>query len=148
MVRIVEELGDERVNVRPDFPGANSPYVILYHCVGCTNYWLGALLAGRQITRDREAEFQAQGTVTDIRHAVHALQQQLREDIPHVQGEQPLAYPETLLPLDAWAVQEGVPQWSQGKALVHAYEELSQHYGQMEITRDILLQGSSRAAEK
>jgi len=28
MLRIVEELGDERANLRPDLPGANSPYAI------------------------------------------------------------------------------------------------------------------------
>jgi hypothetical protein len=145
MLRIVEELGDARVNWRPDFPGANSPYAILYHCVGCTNYWLGALLAGRQVSRDRNAEFQAQGTVADMRQAVRALQQQVREDIMHVQGDRPLAYPDALLPRH---VQWGARHWSQGKALVHAYEELSQHHGQMEISRDIIMQRAAHASDE
>lgn len=148
MVRIAEELGDERVNLRPDIPGANSPYAILYHCVGCTNFWIGGLIAGRQVTRDRDAEFQAQGTVAGIRQAVRALQKQLREDITHVQGDQPLAYPDALLPLQAWTKQQGVQHWRQGKALIHAYEELAQHHGQMEITRDILMQRDSTGSEK
>ena len=148
MVRIVEELGDERVNLRPDFPGANSPYAILYHCVGCTNFWIGGLIAGRQVTRDRDAEFRAQGTVADIRQAVLALKKQLQEDITHVQGDRPLAYPDALKPLQAWTTQEGVRNWRQGKALIHAYEELSQHHGQMEITRDILMHLDSHALEK
>jgi hypothetical protein len=148
MVRIVEELGDERVNLRPDLPGANSPYAILYHCVGCTNFWIGGLIAGRQVTRDRDAEFQAQGTVADIRQAVHALKKQLQEDITNVKGDQPLAYPDALKPLQAWTTQQGVQHWRQGKALIHAYEELSQHHGQMEITRDILMQPGSCASEK
>ena len=148
MVRIVEDLGDERVNSRPDIPGANSPYVILYHCVGCTNFWIGGLIAGRQVTRDRDAEFRAQGTVADIRQAVHALQTQLREDILHVQGDQPLAYPDALLPLQTWTKQQGVRHWRQGKALIHAYEELAQHHGQMEITRDILIHQGSHVVEK
>ena len=148
MVRIVEELGDERVNLRPDLPGANSPYAILYHCVGCTNFWIGGLIAGRQVTRDRDAEFQAQGTVADIRQAVHALKKQLQEDITNVKGDQPLAYPDALKPLQAWTTQQGVQHWRQGKALIHAYEELSQHHGQMEITRDILMQPVSSASEK
>ena len=97
MVRIVEELGDERVNLRPDFSGANSPYVILYHCVGCTHFWIGALIAGRRVHRDRDAEFRARGTVADIVQAVRALQKQLPEDISHVQGDKPLAYPDALL---------------------------------------------------
>ena len=148
MVRIVEELGDERVNLRPDLPGANSPYAILYHCVGCTNFWIGGLIAGRQVTRDRDAEFQAQGTVAEIRQAVRALQKQLRKDITHVQGDQTLAYPDALLPLQRWTKQQGVQHWRQGKALIHAYEELSQHHGQMEITRDVLMHQSSPDSEK
>jgi hypothetical protein len=148
MVRIVEELGDERVNLRPNFPGANTPYVILYHCVGCTHFWIGALIAGRQVTRDRNAEFLAQGTVAEIRQAVRDLQKQLSEDITHVQGDRPLAYLDALLPLQAWTKRQNIQHWSQGKALIHAYEELAQHHGQMEITRDILMYPDSEAAEK
>ena len=139
MVRIVEALGDERVNLRPDFPGANSPYVILYHCVGCTHFWIGSLLAGRQLNRDRDAEFQARGTVVDIVQAVRTLQKQLPEDLTHVQGDKPLAYPDALL-VQGGTTRQDVRHWRQGKALVHAYEELAQHHGQMEITRDILMQ--------
>jgi hypothetical protein len=90
MLRIVEELGNERANMRPDLPGANSPYAILTHCVGVANYWIGALLAQRHLSRDRDAEFRAQGTGDDIRRVVRNLQRQLREDISHVRGEQPL----------------------------------------------------------
>ena len=137
MVSIAEELGDERVNLRPDFPGANSPYVILYHSVCCTHFWCGAILAGRKVKRDRDAEFQATGTVADLRQAVKSIQGQLPKDLEHVQGDQPLVYSDGLLPIH---VQHSIQDWSQGKALIHAYEELAQHFGQMEITRDILMQ--------
>lgn len=137
MLRIVEELGDERVNLRPDLPGANSPFAILTHCVGLTNYWLGAVLAGRQVQRDRDAEFRARGTVAEIRQAVRALQQQLRQDITHVQGDQPFAFP--LAPRhQSWRDR------SQGAGLFQSYTELAQHYGQMELTRDILLHQPSQ----
>ena len=38
MLRIVEELGEERANRCPDLPGANSPYAILTHCIGVCDY--------------------------------------------------------------------------------------------------------------
>ena len=136
MVSIVEELGDERVNLRPDFPGANSPYVILYHSVCCTHFWCGAILAGRKVTRDRDAEFQSKGTVAELRQAVKDLQQQIPKDLEHIQGDLPLDDPDSLLPVH---LLHGVQDWSQGKAMIHAYEELAQHFGQMEITRDILM---------
>lgn len=43
MCQSVEQLGDECVNQRPDFPDANSPYAILAHCVGLTHYWVGRI---------------------------------------------------------------------------------------------------------
>jgi hypothetical protein len=69
MVQIVEALGDERVNLRPNnMPNTNSPFVILTHCVGLTRYFIGTALVGRQFHRDRDAEFRAHGTVAEIRH--------------------------------------------------------------------------------
>ncbi len=47
MAGIVEELGDDLANDRPPFPGANSPYVILTHCLGVMEYWGGATIADR-----------------------------------------------------------------------------------------------------
>jgi Protein of unknown function (DUF664) len=137
MVQIVETLGDARVNQRPPLPGANSPYVILAHCVGLTHNLLGAVLGGRQYQRDREAEFRAQGTVAEIRQAVRELQQQIQEDIRHVRGDQPPVY--------EWRPRQSYMQnWRQGAILLQCYTELAQHHGQMEITRDILLAQSAR----
>jgi hypothetical protein len=93
MVHIVETLGDARVNQRPNVPGTNSPYVILAHCVGLTQHLLGAVLGGRLVQRDREAEFRAHGTVAEIRQAVRELQQQIQEDITHIRGDQPPVHP-------------------------------------------------------
>ena len=66
MIAIVAELGDERVNRRPDVPGSNSPYALLTHCLGVMEYWGGYIVAGRSIRRDRDAEFRAAGEVADL----------------------------------------------------------------------------------
>jgi hypothetical protein len=62
MITIVVTLGDDDANARPDLPGANSPYVILTHCLGVMEDWGGRMVAGRAIIRDRPAEFTASGT--------------------------------------------------------------------------------------
>lgn len=130
MVNIAEVLGNEGVNGRPDLPGTNSPYAILTHCVGMATYWLGTVICGRPSTRDRDSEFYAKGTVEEIRQAVIALKQQIREDIKQVQGNQPVGH------LDL----HGSSRYhTQGDVLLHCYTELAQHHGQMELTRDILL---------
>src|SRR2546427_1914465 len=82
MVQIVEELGDERVNLRPNnMPNTNSPFAILTHCVGLTRYFIETALAGRQVHRDRDAEFHAQGTVAGVRQAGRELQSQIHDDL-------------------------------------------------------------------
>lgn len=133
MLQIAEELGDERVNLRPALPEANSPYIILTHCVGLTRYWIGEILAGRPSHRDREAEFSASGTVADIRQAVRDLQAQLPADIAHVRGEQPIVHPLS-------DRHQHLKDRRQGAVLLQCYRELAQHHGHMDLTRDLLLQ--------
>jgi hypothetical protein len=96
-------------------------------------FWGGSLVAGRRIQRDRAAEFAAVGTVAEVVERAGAAQQQLRADIASlVPSAPPRAEPS---PEDA-ALPIGR---TQGGALIHLYEELAQHRGQMEITRDLLL---------
>jgi hypothetical protein len=132
MVRIVRELGDDLANRRPDVPGANSPFAILTHCLGVMEYWGGEIVAGRSIVRDRPAEFRATGSVAGLTDHTERARQQLRADVAA---------------LDPFGPPRGVPRAkdsmlplarTQGGALLHLYEELAQHRGQMEITRDVL----------
>jgi hypothetical protein len=132
MIQIVTELGDELANRRPDMPGANSPYVILNHCLGVMEYWAGHIVAGRRIERDRPAEFRASGSVAELVGRTQRARQRFLGDIA---GLEPFAAP------------RGAPQpkdadlplaRTQGGALIHIYEELAQHRGQMEVTRDVL----------
>jgi hypothetical protein len=66
------------------------------------------------------------------------LKRQLREDIKHVQGDQPPVTGPNQQYFPLGSEYEG---WTQGAALIHTLEELAQHRGQMELTRDILLKG-------
>ncbi len=134
MVAILEELGDELANSEPDLPGANSPYAIFFHCLGVTNYWIGTLLGGRDVPRDRPAEFKATGSVKEISERIHGLKVQIRNDLDGFKGTAVLTRTPDHSPIPDY------DQWTQGWVLVHTYEELAQHHGQMELTRDILKQ--------
>lgn len=132
MIRIVADLGDDVANRRPPLPGANSPYVILTHCLGVLEYWAGATVAGRTIERDRDAEFTADGDVGSLCQRAEAARRRLRGD---------------LTGLDSWANPGSVRRdpadpvpysETKGAVLLHILEELFQHLGQMEITRDLL----------
>jgi hypothetical protein len=95
-------------------------------------YWGGAMVAGRPIERDRDAEFRATGEVGDLVRRTRQARRQLDADLA---GLEPLAPPRgTPEPEDA-----DLPlARTQGGVLVHVYEELAQHRGQMEVTRDVL----------
>ena len=133
MVAIAEQLGEDLVNVRPDLAGANSAYVIITHCIGLTDWWVGLMIAGRPVVRDRDAEFLAEGTVAQSRDAVAALLDRFQNDLAAMVPGSPLRHPERLP--DTWSVRD----WTQDAALIHTLEELAQHHGQLELGRDILL---------
>jgi hypothetical protein len=125
-------LGDERVNRRPDLPGANSAFAIVTHCLGVIEYWGGAVIAGRTIRRDRAAEFVAAGTLAELADRVAASRRRLAEDLATLQPGAAPRQPPPASETDPWvATQDGVA--------LHLYEELSQHLGQLELTRDLLL---------
>ena len=90
MLRLSEELGEERANMRPGLPGSNSPYAILTHCIGVCDYWIGTLLGKRELFRDRDAEFRASGSVVKLRERVGELKVNLPADIKQVQDDKPL----------------------------------------------------------
>jgi hypothetical protein len=132
MARVVEGLGDELANRAPPLPGANTPFAVLTHCLGVLEYWGGATVAGRSIQRDREAEFRARGDVAGLVERTEAARRRLHAD---VEGLDSGAVPGHVRrdPHDAVPYTE-----TKGAVLLHILEELFQHLGQMELTRDVL----------
>ncbi len=133
MVTIAAELGDGLVNAKPSLDGANSAYAIVTHCIGVTDWWVGLMIAGRPVVRDRDAEFVAEGTVAELRAAVSALLERFESDLALMVSESPIRHPERL-PASSTA-----RHWTQATALVHTLEELAQHHGHLELSRDMLL---------
>ena len=127
---ILAGLGDDLANTRPDLPGANTPYAIVVHCLGVLDFWVGRCVAGRAVERDREAEFRASGPVEPLLERVGAAHTQVAADIAGMDARAPVRVPGDH-PLHGEIA-------SAGAALLHAIEELAQHHGQLELTRDVL----------
>ncbi len=124
---IVVDLGDDLANRRPDLPGANSPFAILTHCLGVCGRWASTVNLGEVIPRDRDAEFTATGPVADLAADTDRLREDFAGWVLRAEPTAPPANP----PGDDDAA-------TQGEVLLHVYEELAQHRGQMEVTRDLL----------
>ncbi|TLS42397.1 DinB family protein [Streptomyces montanus] len=131
MAAIVVELGDERAN-RAAYPGANSPYALLHHCLCVIETWVGGFVRGRPIDRDRDAEFTAAGPVELLVERCATVRAQMHTDVADT-------HPEQFLLQEPPADFLGPPtRLTQGGALQHVFEELAQHHGQMETLRDVL----------
>ena len=132
MVAIVEELGDDLVNVAPKLPGANSPFQIVFHCCGMLEWWTREAVLGTDVGRDRDAEFTSSGSVADLLARVDGVRRQLRRDLADIdldgrlRGDPSDHYRETPIGTSARGV------------LLHVLEELAQHHGHLEITRDVI----------
>ena len=135
MDEIVRDLGDELANQRPALPGANSPVQILTHCLGVMAWWAGQVNLGREVERDRAAEFEAVSRVADLAEAVAVARSRFHQDVEAAAPQESPARPDH-------AGDHGYA--TQGAVLLHVYEELSQHRGQLEITRDVLRAADGR----
>ena len=131
---IVGDMGDDLANRRPDLPGANSPFAILTHCLGVTVRWASTVNLGVVVPRDRDAEFTATGPVAGLAADTDRVRESLRDWVARADAD---AEPKNPPP----APKHHAPDFfltTQGGILFHVYEELAQHRGQMELTRDVL----------
>ena len=131
----VDRLGDELVNARPDLPGANTPFQLVTHAFSAAEWWCSHVVLGRPSSRVRDDEFVAAGPVSDLHRAAQRLLGLLDELAPDLAAATATAHqPPTQTPLGQ--------EWTVGAALIHAYEELAQHLGHLEVTVDVLLADS------
>lgn len=127
----LDRLDDSTVNKLPDLPGPNSPYQLIIHTVSALDWWTSHIVLGHPSSRDRPAEFEATGSVAEARAALDAAQAKLHELAPALAEATSLAEaPQTQTPLGA--------EWTVGACMIHAYEEMAQHLGHLEITVDLL----------
>lgn len=132
MLEIAASLGDDLVNRRPDLPGANSPYQIVWHSCGMLEWWSREAVLGQAVGRDRAAEFEASGTVEQLQRRAGQVTRQFREDLARTDLDAPLR--------TQHAGYSGLPISASARgALLHAFEELAQHHGHLEISRDVIL---------
>lgn len=130
LTALVVALGDDLANTRPALAGANSPVAILVHCCGMMRRWSSSVNLGVPVPRDRDAEFEARMPVAKAAQLAAATRAAFEADVRRTRLDDPPA-----------AVPPGRADFWTGTChgvLLHVLEELSQHLGQAELTRDIL----------
>ncbi len=126
----IDRLDDDSANRSPDLDGANSPFAIVTHATGAARWWTMHVTLGEPTDRHRQAEFTSRGPVTDLTRLVDELQRDLAVVRPRLTRA-------TQLGTDPGRGPEGW-SWTVGSVLMHAYEELAQHLGHLELTVDLV----------
>ena len=136
---IVTELGDDLVAARLDgIPGSNSAFALVAHVAGVMAHWGRSVNRGIPVPRDRVAEFTATGTVAEALAVLDRGRTRLHEDARAASPRD--------APADPAREEDGTISYpTQGAVLLHVYEELAQHLGQLEVTRDVLLATGARS---
>ena len=100
-------------------------------------FWGGQVVAGRAVERDRDAEFRAAGPVAALIEAAQQAKETFRMDAARAGPSAPPRGPRPGMSPDELEL------LSQGSALLHVLEEVTQHLGQLELTRDVLRSAAS-----
>jgi hypothetical protein len=128
--RAVADLTDAQINELPPLADPNSSFQLVTHALGAGRWWLAHIICGHDVDRDRDGEFTAVGTTADALANIADFRKLLHELAPELAAATELS--------NKAATQEPLrAPWTVGAALIHAYEELAQHLGHLEVTTDI-----------
>ena len=139
----VEALNEAQLAWRPSTPGANSSYVIVSHVLGNVEAWILGIVCEQPFRRDRPAEFAASGP--DAANLIATANQLVTRFEAAFAALPPDALDQTRHPSkEHWG--EGEPEpITVRAALMHATEHAAMHYGQLQITKDLVLQAGVSA---
>lgn len=139
IVQCLDGLTDAQLNWRP--PGdANSVYVIAAHTMGNARAWVLGIACGRDLRRDRPAEFASSGANAAVLRDEHAA---LSREIADALTALDSARMDVLFvpPQELWG--EGpAREISVRESLVHVIEHASLHLGHIQLTRDLALRAT------
>jgi phage gp36-like protein len=135
LLRVVDRLGDDLVNVKPVDPDTTSVAALVVHCCGVAEYWLSHVALGDPSERDRDAEFAAVASVAALHERVASARVVVAGCLDRLEGG------------DGTDPTYRPPVWggdtSDAAIALHVVEELFQHLGHAELSADVLLGASA-----
>ncbi len=130
-----KDISDRDLNRPFVLPESNSAFVLATHLIGSAEYWVLELAGGRDVQRDRLAEFRATGTGAALAARYErwlAAMQDLLQTLPDEQLDQ-------LVPVQpGYHPSLDETPMTLRDALLHAIEHCALHQGHLELTRQLL----------
>ncbi len=131
----VRDLSESDLNRSLDLPSSNTAFVLATHLIGSAEYWVLELVGGREVQRERSAEFRAVGDATALttryERFLEAMQEVL-DTLPNERLDQLVDVPMNYRP-----THEEEPMTVR-EALLHVVEHCALHQGHLELTRQLL----------
>ena len=136
----VDGLNEAQLNWRPPIGGGNSLYVIATHTLGNARAFVLGIACGQPLERDRPAEFRASGRdASDLSVQARRLSDDIDSALARLSASD---LDRRLLPPQSLWGEGEAQEISVREAILHVVEHASIHLGQLQITRDLALQGS------
>ena len=136
-IRALEDVPEELLNRTVEVPEANSLYAIATHLMASGESWTLGAVGGRELERDRDAEFVATGRYADLRvrhDAWMAAMHEVLDGMPDAELQRSTGVTPYRDDLD-------VEQMTVAHALLHAIDHTSIHLGHIQVTKQFLLAG-------
>lgn len=132
---VIADMPDDALHWRPG-PDTNSLAVLVVHTWGAARMWT-ALASGREITRDRDAEFRAAPTGDELRALLDAA---ISDVAASVGAIDPAAFGQLTV---KWGGNDD-ERVTRARCLIHALEHTQEHLGQALLTRQLWEQQHGR----
>jgi uncharacterized damage-inducible protein DinB len=131
----LRDLSEAELNCAPDLPGANSAYVIATHTFGNMRAWVLGVICGRDLRRDRPAEFDSRGTYEALGKAACELSGEIETALQELD---PATLSDRFVPAqELWG--EGEPaELERRGCLAHVLEHAGIHLGHIQMTVELL----------
>ncbi len=136
LLQTLEGLNVDALNWHPLPEEANSVYALAFHSLGAERRWIHQVVGGRQIERDREAEFHTEG---DNVAALQMMYEAVARDSEEILGK--------LTEADMDAVRPEPKPHSVRWCILHIIEHYNEHLGQIRLTRQLWENRSARPQE-
>jgi uncharacterized damage-inducible protein DinB len=136
---VLDELADVPDDVlnRPvPVPEGNSLFAIATHLIGAGEFWVLALAGGRDVVRDRDAEFRATGTYADLEVRYSRWMSDIRDVLTQLPPE---AWTRTVTPPPQFTGSLGSESLTVRTCVLHAVEHSALHLGHIQLTRSSIL---------
>jgi hypothetical protein len=131
MEQALARFDDSSVHQRPHGQSTNSAAALITHACASSTWWLAHVGLGRDVARDRDAEFVAESTVIELQ----ALLVNTRDRLAQLAADLESGPTD-----DEHELRVLLPEGDTSNAalVLHALEELFQHLGHLELTADAI----------